>query len=317
MAPVAVSVALAWLTYRFVERPVRADGHAGKSVTAVLVVLLGLAGGMGYVTYLEDGFGFRQHASLEHLDGDTGHRQYYGYVAERYHVCTPAALADEAPRFDRFTLCMQSKAGEDVDVALVGDSHAEQLFPGIAAALPSRNVAYYIKHAPPILGRPEFENIFKYVMASKSIKYVVLAMYWDLHRQEMPRGSTPDGEMLSVIDALTRAGKMVYVVDDIPSFPFDANTCKRFILFGWKKCEVSSESEIKRYGSYIAALSRMIEGRSDVKMLALRKYFCDSSSCSMVRGDTLLYRDDNHLNIKGSLFVGRKIVEDNPGIFGE
>jgi hypothetical protein len=35
----------------------------------------------------------------------------------------------------------------------------------------------------------------------------------------------------------------------------------------------------------------------------------------MVRGDALLYRDDNHLNIKGSLFVGRKIVEDNPGIF--
>jgi peptidoglycan/LPS O-acetylase OafA/YrhL len=314
VGPVVASVALAWLTYKLIEGPVRLDG---KAITAVLVILLSLVGCMGYATYLNDGFGFRQRASLGNLDGDTGHHQYYRYVADRWHICTPAALAGEAPRWDVFILCMQSKANADVDIALIGDSHAEQLFPGIAEALPSRNVAYYIKHAPPILERTEFKNIFEYVAASNTIKYVVLAMYWELHLREMPSGSSPDKELLLVIDALTRAGKTVYVIDDIPSFPFDANACKRYHWLGWKnqRCEVSAESEMKRYGSYIAALSKMIEGRSDVKMLATRRYFCDNIVCSMVRGDTLLYRDDNHLNVKGSLFVGRKIVEDNPGIF--
>lgn len=50
-------------------------------------------------------------------------------------------------------------------------------------------------------------------------------------------------------------------------------------------------------------------------MLATRRYFCDSMVCSMVRDGQLLYRDDNHLNIAGSLLVGRKVVADNEGIF--
>jgi peptidoglycan/LPS O-acetylase OafA/YrhL len=316
--PVVASVALAWLTYRFVEAPVRLSGHGGKAIAVALVVLLSLVGCMGYATYLEDGFEFRQHASLENIDGETGHHQYYKYIAERYHICTPAALADEAPRWEGFTLCMQSKAAPDVDVALIGDSHAEQLFPGIAEALPSRNVAYYIKHAAPILKNLEFEKIFKHVAANDNIKYVVLAMYWEFHLREMPAGSSPDKEILKVIDAFTGAGKTVYVIDDIPSFPFDANACKRYRWFGWKNmsCEVGAEYEMRRYGNYIAALSKMVEGRSDVKMLATRRYFCDGAVCSMIKDGALLYRDDNHVNVKGSLFVGRRIVEDNPGIFG-
>ncbi len=321
VVPVVASVALAWLTYKLIEQPIRLDRHDRKAMTAALVVLLSLVGCAGYATYLNDGFQFRQRASSETFDGDTGHYQYYRYVADHYHVCTPAAIADDAPRWEGFTLCMQSKAGPGVDVAIIGDSHAEQLFPGIAEALPSRNVAYYMKHAPPMLWRPEFEKIFNYVLANRNIKYVVLDMYWNLHLRgilrDMPMGSSPDKEMLSVIDALTRAGKTVYMIDGIPTFPFDANTCKRYRLLGWKnpKCEFGAESEMKGYGKYMAALSNAIEGRPDVRMLATRRYFCDEKACSMVSGDALLYRDDNHLNIKGSLFVGRKIVEENPGIF--
>lgn len=121
--------------------------------------------------------------------------------------------------------------------------------------------------------------------------------------------------MLSLIDALVAAGKTVYVTDDVPSFPFDATNCKRYYWLGWKKCEVGSETEMKSYAESVAALAKAIEGRTKVKMLATRRYFCDSMVCSMVRDGQLLYRDDNHLNIAGSLLVGRKVVADNEGIF--
>ncbi len=35
----------------------------------------------------------------------------------------------------------------------------------------------------------------------------------------------------------------------------------------------------------------------------------------MNKGDEIIYRDNNHVNIIGSLYIGRRLVEDNPGIF--
>ena len=35
----------------------------------------------------------------------------------------------------------------------------------------------------------------------------------------------------------------------------------------------------------------------------------------MTKGHDLLYRDDNHLNIVGSRFVGAALVAANPGLF--
>ncbi len=314
---VVASVALAWLTYKHVEGPVRLDRHSSKAKTAVLMVLLSLVGYVGYTTHLKDGLGFRQSATLKDFDGDIGQHEYYKYITEHYHICTPASIADAAPRWEGFIRCIQSKTGSEVDIAIVGDSHAEHLFLGIADAMPTRNVAVYVKTAPAFLWKPEFRNIFKYVIESESIKHVILTMYWKSYLPEVPEGSSLDKEISLVIDALTKAGKTIYLTDDIPAFPFTANACKRYRWFGWKniKCEVGAKSEIQQYERYIVALTKMTQDRVDVKMLSTRRYFCDIVVCSMVKENKILYRDYNHLNINGSFFVGRKIVEDNAGIF--
>jgi hypothetical protein len=40
--------------------------------------------------------------------------------------------------------------------------------------------------------------------------------------------------------------------------------------------------------------------------------FCSGAVCSMAADGKLLYRDDNHLNINGSRFLGAKIVAAAP-----
>jgi hypothetical protein len=247
--------------------------------------------------------------------GDTGQEAFYRYAAARYHPCTPAALFNAAPRWKDIVLCMQSRADVAPDVAIIGDSHAEQLFPGLAEALPSHNVVYYIQHAAPIMGQHGFDAIFSHVVATPGIRYVVVVVTWDVHRREMPPGSSQARELLAVIDNLTRAGKTVYVTDDVPSFPFDANTCKRYRWFGWKKCEIGAPVDRQHYASDVTALAQAIAGRTDVRMLATRRYFCDDAVCSMIRGGRLLYRDDNHLNLEGSRLIGSEIVTDNDGVF--
>jgi peptidoglycan/LPS O-acetylase OafA/YrhL len=323
IACVGASVALAWLTCRFVERPVRLGGQGGKSGAAVpaapalavpvLAVLMAAAGGVGYATCANDGFGFRQDAMIKGHDVYS----YYKYIAEHHYVCTPPELAGEAPRWEGFTRCMQSKAAPDVDIALVGDSHAEHLFPGIAAALPERNVAYYIKSAPAFAGQPEFQNIFSHVIAARSIRHVILTMFWGPILAQVPEGSSLDREVSRVIDALTDAGKTVYLTDDVPYFPFTASECKRYRWLAWKNpnCEISAGAGMQMYGQYISALRKAVEGRPGTRLLETARYVCGSGVCSMVKGNDILYRDAHHLSLAGSLLIGRKIVEDNPGIF--
>jgi len=313
---VVASIALAWLTYELVERPVRFGRH-GKAKTFVLVALMVVLGCVGYGTYVNDGFGFRQAAMLKGFDGDVGHLEYHKYIAEHYHVCTPTALAEEALRWDRFIRCMQSKPGSDVDLAIIGDSHAESLFLGVADALPAKNIAFYIKNAPPFLSHPEFQNIFKYVLDSGSIKQVILTMFWHGRLGQVPEGSSLEKELSMVIDALTGSGKKVYLTDDFPDFPFKADECKgsRRISRKEQHCAVSLETELKNYQLYIDILKKLSIGRQNVKLLETWKYFCNDVACSMVNGNKILYRDNNHLNINGSLYAGRKLVDDNAAVF--
>ena len=56
---IALSVALAWLTYRLIERPIRFGKHGSLKVSLLIVVMLTL-GGVGLGTYYERGFPFRK-----------------------------------------------------------------------------------------------------------------------------------------------------------------------------------------------------------------------------------------------------------------
>ena len=56
---IVLSVALAWLTYRLIERPIRFGKHGGLKAS-LLVVLMLMLGGVGLGTYYERGFPFRK-----------------------------------------------------------------------------------------------------------------------------------------------------------------------------------------------------------------------------------------------------------------
>jgi hypothetical protein len=56
---IVLSIALAWLTYRLIERPIRFGRHGGLKVL-LLVVLMLILGGVGLGTFYERGFPFRK-----------------------------------------------------------------------------------------------------------------------------------------------------------------------------------------------------------------------------------------------------------------
>ena len=136
-------IALASLTYLVVERPLRFNAYRKTTTVALLTVMI-LLGSAGYFVYRHGGLAFRAAMNPEiHNEGDIDHLFYHEYSQSHFFPCTPESIRKDAALFGDVVRCLQSKKDQPIDVAIIGDSHAEQLFLGLAEALPNLNVTYY------------------------------------------------------------------------------------------------------------------------------------------------------------------------------
>jgi hypothetical protein len=208
---------------------------------------------------------------------------------------------------------MQSKKNTDIDIVLLGDSHAEHLFLGIAKALPNKNIAFYIKGAPPFVDEKDFKSIFQVINNSKSIKTVILTMHWIGRSGEVPIGSSLEREISRTISKLENSGKKIILIDDVPTFPFSPDQCKgkRWLSSKNPNCEISRKEYNVQLLSYIDSLKNISKKNSNVKLIEIGKYICNDSKCSMSHQEEIFYRDANHLNINGSSYVGERLIKDH------
>lgn len=125
-------------------------------------------------------------------------------------------IREHALRWQGITRCRQSKPDSRIDVVLVGDSHAEHLFVGLAEAAPSKNIAYYVVAETPIRSDDDTNRVIDHVAADPAIATVIVSVNWAL------RGVPHDG-LTATFKAFTAAGKAVYTTDDVPTFPFDVS----------------------------------------------------------------------------------------------
>lgn len=313
------SIILAWITYKIVEHPMR-FGKYNKTKVTVLISLMTFIGYVGYYLYIHDGLSSRNNSVLiENYSGDIGHLDYHKYLAEKYFTCTPEIIAKESLKWEGFIRCIQSKPDSNVEIALVGDSHAEHLFLGLAEALPDKNIVFYMKNSPLLMENPEYKNIFDTVVASKSLKKVILTQHWVGRYSVIPDGSSLDKELIKIIDMLSASGKSIYLVDDVPLFPNQPILCKGI---RWphtekkeKACEVDIAKVNQQRDTYSNTLNQVVKNRPIVRIINIGNYLCNDSFCSMTNGADILYRDTNHLNLKGSRYIGKRMVEDNLDIF--
>jgi len=208
---------------------------------------------------------------------------------------------------------MQSRNDRPVDLALVGDSHAEHLFLGLAEALRDKNVAFYIKASVPFIDNSEYTNIFKHVLSSSTIESVLLTMHWSGRLRQIPKGTRLEDHVLKTTAELVAAGKQVYLLDNVPKFAFNPDRCK-FIARSARQSKCAApKSDIEAYEAlYSESLRQVVNAYPQVRLVPLRDLLCEGETCSMVKNGVLMYRDNNHLNILGSRYVGSWIAERYP-----
>jgi len=119
-----------------------------------------------------------------------------------------------------------------------------------------------------------------------------------------------ESELIKTINSLSKSGKTIYLTDDVPEFPFNPNRCKgkRWLTSKPQICTFKSQA-MNFNRDYLKIVSL---NHPNVHLIQTMKYFCENNICNMTDGDKILFRDSHHLNIEGSLLLGKKMAEDNP-----
>jgi hypothetical protein len=238
-------------------------------------------------------------------DGDIGHADWLSYVSDSFYPCTPEEIRAKALSWEGIRRCQQSKPGTDISVAVIGDSHAEHLFLGLAEALPAENIVYYILNDALLMTNQDAARIVRHV-ASSNIKTVVVSEFWSL------RGVRDSG-LSATLETLSLAGKTIFVTDDVPYFSFEPFGCKyRKALLLPTDCSMDAQRFQRDYSLFYPTLLATVRQVPRAHMLNTSRYFCGEATCDMTRDGHLLYRDRGHLNINGSRFLAEQIVDDYP-----
>jgi peptidoglycan/LPS O-acetylase OafA/YrhL len=307
------SIAPALASYYWVEQPIRqlqglTGAKVGALVTATVVPPLLLAGSMLWVATDFWRPRFESGQMPVAFQGDIGHTEFHAFIRDTYYPCTPPEIREHAPTWEGQVRCFQSQPGQTVDVALMGDSHAEHLFPGLAAALPDLNVAYYIVGDSPTRASPDFSRILDHISATDSIKGVILTNRW-------ASKGVPETGFTEALSELSGGGRKVYVTDGVPAFAFDPFRCKyESPLLAPPECTQDASEFWGTYAGYVGQLEEAVSRVPGVELLNTARSLCSDSTCDMTRGRELLYRDRHHLNLNGSRYVAQQIMTRYPDV---
>ena len=301
-----VSIIIAFISWKYIEKPFRNRERISRKIifffSLVGLLVFSVFGLLGHFSE-----GFRDRFSAL-VDGDTGHVLYYKYIDEKYFDCEPKSIASKALLWNEFLRCKQSKEGE-FDWLLIGDSHAEHLFLGLADENSNTNIAYYIFGSAPYLGNKDFQNIFKVLADIKDSKKILLTMHYN-HKVSKDNVDSFEVGYRNTIKYLHNLGHQVILVGSVPEHLANAENCK----YARNSIEVNnfcstSVQDFKLQKNKYEPTIRELSLEFDIPFISIYEPLCDSSRCNMIIDGTLLYRHNSHLNIPGSILIGRYLTQ--------
>lgn len=310
-AAVLAAVALAALSYRFVEQPMLRIGAPRMPVltlgaSAMVVGALMLAPIVSY-----EGFPNRfSNDSLALFD-----------AAKDYNPRRSACHRDNGAPFPYSSNCIFGELPDnDHLIAVWGDSHGAELafVLGREASKLGMNVMEITASScPPALDyapsqRPycvgHNRQTLDHVIADSRVKTVILAangIGYNLNRQAFEAGYE------KVVDALRTAGKDVVLVDQIPTFDADPPRA-----LGYAEAR---DEDIRRLGEPVGSyehstsawnsLVHRIAAERGLGLVPVRSILCPDDFCAMYdTSEGVLYFNRNHVSLAGARRLARSVV---------
>ena len=326
IAAVLVAILLAWLTWRFIERPLRFGEH-GKAKAIALVVTVAALGYVGALTWLMGGFPARA-ATQSHLT------QQLGWGSDpQDDFCKQLFFTDTfRPQFCRITPNQPNPA-----IVLIGDSKAWHFFHGLNKRAQQHDAGVLaLNHAActAFLGftktahRRELclqttEKALALALTHDSVKTVVFAFspHWPdenawfapdtlAEQTDAARARVIQETLARHLSALLARGKHIVFIRNNVAIDFDPHTCiqHRPRSRAQTICATTREHWLAATDARLRnAIDTVLADFPLVRVFDLSSVLCDEARCPGIQDGTLLYRASHHLSRDGSDLVAEKL----------
>jgi peptidoglycan/LPS O-acetylase OafA/YrhL len=333
----AISVALATLTFVAIEKPLR-FGSYGNSKSATLAIIMIVIGLGGLVVWQLDGLAFRYISKHSLPTGLAALSRSSPYVVD---CIVPAA--------EPVSGWCYKDVREEPRYALLGDSHAEALFWALVrSSAPDRRWIFVGRpDCAPIVGferltvnnfaeRPKDDPLqcaqFKaaaldYVLRYRSVNVVVIVtarrvLEAEDYAPRLDASPVPDGAFQGFgnsVAELRRAGKEVVFVTDNPYVANSEDCAPR--LTGWSAiddllarhratCQLAFDQYLASAKAYAERVSALEASQPGLVVFDAAAALCDRKRniCPMIEGGQFLYSYGDHLSTHGGDVVAAALL---------
>ena len=302
-ALIVCALILAVLSWKFVEQPFRdRERWSRKGLAIFLSVSVAVITALGVVLKYTDSPTQRA-ASVPY--GDAGHSEYYRYMDTHFDRCEDEQLLYRIEQWQQVPRCHSSRVDGPVRVAFLGDSHAEQLFVGAAPRL-NAGAIYLIRGGMPFVREDRFRSPLYYLQEQKSLEVVVFSAYWTEKIAMLGREAFIN-RLFETVKWLVSRDLNVVLMLDTPDFGYGPERCIYSERVDTAACSMTVEQHQQTQGAYRAVFESMAK-HPRVELIDVSDVVCDGLNCGMINGDSLLYRDNDHLNLIGSGLAGVSLL---------
>ena len=338
------SIVLSWATYIFIERPLRSKKYTRPQFIFLIAIMV-FIGLLGLINFETNGTIARLASQEKRVTISQNFATIFA-PQEGYDNCKKAF-----PQWDKNTdsHCFIQKPEGSNTIAVIGDSHAAHLLTGLIRKLPPSEgvVLFPASCAAPFIDiatatrERSAQNVrkdayklinsaYNYIINDKNIKTVILShlpkcSYSDAIDIENPNVTDPSVAMENAfhrtIQKLEQAHKKIIIVLDNPFLPYSPTACvgrNILMLQNNDKCSFPRQmwESIPAYDWYKNIVENQYKLDMNISYYDTSKYLCDNKYCYISKNGNILYKDTNHLNLYGSLYVAEglvKMIENNNG----
>ena len=313
---IVASIGLAWLTYRFVESPVRKGGRKRLKVTT-LVLLMIVVGYAGWSVNKREGLEFRYRKMIvikpEQLRDLTKWEDKGMYPTG---ACNPGFIYPEAH------ICAQTKNNELPDMVVFGDSHAFSAYWGISKSFggAGHNVILIGKGSGclPLINQPNIEcrdlinKQIDWINGEKNIETVFISF-------RNPIANSASSVEISSFKKMMRDTfqkfqnnhkKIVYLLS-VPEARVNPRLCVGDLPFSRainkEQCNFLEQRELEKQAVYRNTVFEVLKSYPNIVVFDPATVLCKNSQCSINSDETIMWMDDNHISESASYMQGQKI----------
>ena len=326
---VLASIAMAWLSYRFIEIPFRvrrSEGLGARNIFGASALSLATVAGFGWMLHASEGLPARLPAAVTAIaafagDGNDRREECFKRVPSEG-LCTIGTSRSEEDR---------------VDFLFWGDSHADAFMPGVdrAAGLNDRKGVFAGYSAcPPIfsiqivpLGQScaNFnESVWSWVNGRADVQQVILGARWsfwaegtryrgeagqdvrlewvassEAHTEKLDNAAIFEASLNATVARIIATGRNVVLLGPVPEIGRNVPVASaRQKLMGWTAPASVTRNDFEaRSGRTERILMRVASAHEGVRYLPLSDLFCDLTQCQIesAKGRPL-YIDDDHIS---------------------